>query len=137
MSNKAPIPQLPRPNKAVNAANAIAYAVEIGTGIATAIAGVRDDRMRANFRQNLQLLSNEQQLALAKALNSANNQEERLRILGLALTDMSKQRINNIQQVIAQQEKNKRNKLLVTSLLIVGVLGVVGVIAYLYNKKQP
>lgn len=135
MSNKAPIPQLPRPNKAVNAANVIAYAVEIGTGIATAIAGVRDDRMRANFRQNLQLLSNEQQLALAKALNSANNQEERLRILGLALTDMSKQRINNLQEVIAQQEKNRRNKLVVTALQVSAFFVVGGLVVYYIAKK--
>lgn len=135
-----PIPQvstppLPRPNTAINAANAIAFATEIATGIATSIASVRDDRMRANFQQNLQLLSNEQQLALAKALNNANNQEERLKILGLALTDMSKQRINNIQTIIAEQEKNRRSKLVTNAIQVSALFIVGGVLVYYIAKK--
>jgi len=134
-AQQIPTSQVPKPSGAVNATNAIAYASEIATGIATTIAGVRDDRMRNNFQQNLQLLTNDQKIALAKALNNANNQEERLKLLGLALTDMSKQRINNIQLIVAEQEKNRRNKLITTALQVSALFVVGGFLVYYLAKK--
>ena len=57
---------LPQANATLNAANAIAGIAQIGTGIATTIAGVRDENQRAKFTQNLQLLTLSQQETLEK-----------------------------------------------------------------------
>lgn len=131
-----PIPELPKGSTAVNVANAAAMAVDIGTGIATTIAGVSDERKRTAFNQNFQLLSNDQQLALAKALNNANSQDERLKILSFALTDMSKQRINNIQEIIAQQEKNRRTQLITNAIQVGALFVVAGVVIYFITRKD-
>lgn len=131
-----PIPELPKGSTAVNVANVAAMAVDIGTGIATTIASISDDRKRTAFQQNLQLLTNDQQIALSKALNNANNEQERLKILGLALTDMSKQRINNLQEIISQQEKNKRTQLITNAIKVGALIIVSGVVIYLVAKKD-
>jgi hypothetical protein len=131
-----PIPELPKGSTAVNVANAAAMAVDIGTGIATTIAGVSDERKRTAFNQNFQLLSNDQQIALAKALNNANSQDERLKILSFALTDMSKQRINNIQEIIAQQEKNRRTQLITNAIQVGALFVVAGVVIYFITRKD-
>jgi hypothetical protein len=104
--------------------------------VVSTIASVSDDRKRAIFQQNLQILSNDQQIELSKALNNANNESERLKILGLALTDMSKQRINNLQEVIAQQEKNKRTQLITNSIKVGALIIVGGIVVYLVAKKS-
>jgi len=130
-----PIPELPKASKAVNVANVAALAVDIGTGIATTIAGISDDRKRTVFQQNLQLLTNDQQIALSKALNNANSEDERLKILGFALTDMSKQRINNLQEIVAQQEKSKRTKLVTNAIQLGSFFVVSGILVYFVTKK--
>jgi hypothetical protein len=126
---------IPKASSAVNVANTVATIVEIGTGIATTIATVSDDRKRANFQQNLQLLTNDQQLVLAKALNNAKSQDERLKILASALTNISNQRINNLQEIISQQEKNRRNLLVTNAIKISALIIVSGVVIYLVSKK--
>jgi transcriptional regulatory protein LevR len=131
-----PIPELPKGSTAVNVANAAAMAVDIGTGIATTIASISDDKKRTAFQQNLQLLSNDQQIALSKALNNANNEQERLKILGLALTNLSSQRINNLQEIISQQEKNKRTQLITNAIKFGALIIVGGVIIYLVIRKD-
>jgi hypothetical protein len=126
---------IPKASSAVNVANTVATIVEIGTGIATTIATVSDDRQRANFQQNLQLLTNEQQLVLAKALNNAKSQDERLKILASALTNISNQRINNLQEIISQQEKNRRNLLVTNAIKVSALIIVSGFVIYLVSKK--
>lgn len=127
---------IPKASKAVNIANTAAQVVEIGTGIATTLAGIQDSNQRAKFSQNLQLLTLSQQETLAKALNNANNETERLKILSNALTDMSKQRINNIELLVAEQEKNKRNQLITNAITIGALIIVSGVVIYLIAKRD-
>ena len=87
-----------------NTANAIADIVNVGTSIATTIASVNDARKREMFQQNLAVLSNDQQITLAKAINNASSESERLAIISQALTNLSSQRIANLEQVVADQE---------------------------------
>lgn len=130
VSSKATMIQ---PSAAVNATNAIATIAEIGTGIATTIAGVNDAKLRSRFEQNLSLLSNDQQIALAKAVNNAQSEDERLSIITQILTNLSNQRIANIESLVAEQEKNKRNDLLVKAGIFV-VLG--GLLVYVVAKNK-
>jgi hypothetical protein len=125
-----------KPGKALAKAQIIMSGADIALSVATSIAGVRDERQRVNFQQNLQLLSNDQQVALAKALNNANSQEERLKILGLSLTDMTNQRINNLQEIIAQQEKNRRSKLISNAIQVGALIIVGGIVIYFVAKKD-
>ena len=125
-----------KPGKALAKAQIIMSGADIALSVATTIAGVRDEKQRVNFQQNLQLLSNDQQVALAKALNNANSQEERLKILGLSLTDMTNQRINNLQEIIAQQEKNRRSKLISNAIQIGALIIVGGIVIYFIAKKD-
>ena len=126
---------LPQANATLNAANAIAGIAQIGTGIATTIAGVRDENQRAKFTQNLQLLTLSQQETLEKALNNANNETQRLQIISMALTDMSKQRINNLQELVAQQEKDRRSQLITGAVELSVFFVVAGVVIYFVSKK--
>ena len=125
-----------KPGKALAKAQIVIAGADIALSVATTIAGVRDERQRVNFQQNLQLLSNDQQFALAKALNNANSQEERLKILGLSLTDMTNQRINNLQEIIAQQEKNRRSKLISNAIQVGALIIVGGIVIYFVAKKD-
>ena len=116
-----------------NTANAIADIVNVGTSIATTIASVNDARKREMFQQNLAVLSNDQQITLAKAINNASSESERLAIISQALTNLSSQRIANLEQVVADQEKKKRTE---TILYASGIIIVVGVLIYVIAKKS-
>ena len=116
-----------------NTANAIADIVNVGTSIATTIASVNDARKREMFQQNLAVLSNDQQITLAKAINNASSESERLAIISQALTNLSSQRIANLEQVVADQEKKKRTE---TILYASGIIVVVGVLIYVIAKKS-
>ena len=126
-------PQQAKAISSANTANAIADIVNVGTTIATTIASVNDARKREMFQQNLAVLSNDQQITLAKAINNANSESERLAIISQALTNISSQRIANLEQVVAEQEKNKRTQ---TILYASGIIVVVGVLIYVIAKKS-
>jgi len=116
-----------------NTASAISDIVGIGTSIATTIASVEDARKREMFQQNLAVLSNEQQITLAKAINNANSETERLSIISQALTNISSQRIANLQNVVTEQERKKRTE---TILYASGIIVVLGVLIYVIAKKS-
>ena len=116
-----------------NTANAIADIVNVGTSIATTIASVNDARKREMFQQNLAVLSNDQQITLAKAINNESSEYERIAIISQALTNLSSQRIANLEQVVADQEKKKRTE---TILYASGIIVVVGVLIYVIAKKS-
>jgi len=126
----------PKQAKAITSANtasAIADIANIGTSIATTIASINDARKREMFQQNLAILSNEQQITLAKAINNASSETERLSIISQALTNISSQRIANLQKIVTEQEKNKRSeKILYASVIIV----ILGVFTYIIAKKS-
>lgn len=126
-------PQQAKAISSANTANAIADIVNVGTTIATTIASVNDARKREMFQQNLAVLSNEQQQTLAKAINNSNSESERLAIISQALTNISSQRIANLEQVVADQEKKKRTE---TILYASGLIVVVGVLIYVIAKKS-
>lgn len=116
-----------------NTASAIADIANIGTSIATTIASINDARKREMFQQNLAILSNEQQITLAKAINNASSETERLSIISQSLTNISSQRIANLQKIVTEQEKNKRTeKILYASVIIV----ILGVFIYIIEKKS-
>jgi hypothetical protein len=132
----------PQPNftpaqaKAISSANTasgIADVANFFTSIATTIASVNDARKREMFQQNLAVLSNEQQITLAKAINNASSETERLSIISQALTNISSQRIANLQNVVTEQEKKKRTE---TILYASGIIVVLGVLIYVIAKKS-
>jgi hypothetical protein len=132
----------PQPNftpaqaKAISSANtasAIADVANFFTSIATTIASVNDARKREMFQQNLAVLSNEQQITLAKAINNASSETERLSIISQALTNISSQRIANLQNVVTEQERKKRTE---TILYASGIIVVLGVLIYVIAKKS-
>ena len=116
-----------------NTAGSIADIANVFTSIATTIASVNDARKREMFQQNLAVLSNDQQLTLAKAINNASSETERLSIISQALTNISSQRIANLQSIVIEQEKKKRTeKILYAS----GIIVVLGVLIYVIAKKS-
>lgn len=116
-----------------NTAGSIADIANVFTSIATTIASVNDARKREMFQQNLAVLSNDQQLTLAKAINNASSATERLSIISQALTNISSQRIANLQSIVIEQEKKKRTeKILYAS----GIIVVLGILIYVVAKKS-
>jgi hypothetical protein len=116
-----------------NTASAIADVANVFTSIATTIASVNDARKREMFQQNLAVLSNDQQLTLAKAINNANSSTERLSIISQALTNISSQRIANLQSIVIEQEKKKRTEKIIYAS---GIIVVLGILIYVVAKKS-
>ena len=116
-----------------NTASAIADVANVFTSIATTIASVNDARKREMFQQNLAVLSNDQQLTLAKAINNANSETERLSIISQALTNISSQRIANLQSIVIEQEKKKRTEKIIYAS---GIIVVLGILIYVVAKKS-
>jgi hypothetical protein len=116
-----------------NTASAIADVANVFTSIATTIASVNDARKREMFQQNLAVLSNDQQLTLAKAINNANSSTERLSIISQALTNISSQRIANLQSIVIEQEKKKRTEKIIYAS---GIILALGILIYVVAKKS-
>ena len=116
-----------------NTASSIADIANVFTSIATTIASVNDARKREMFQQNLAVLSNDQQLTLAKAINNANSSTERLSIISQALTNISSQRIANLQSIVIEQEKKKRTEKIIYAS---GIILVLGILIYVVAKKS-
>jgi hypothetical protein len=97
---------------------------------ANAIANVDDQRKRLVFEQNFSLLNLDQQSKLNELLVNSKSETERLNILTQALAASNVQRINNISNLYAEQEKKKRNQQLVigSGILLVGIIAIVIII---------
>lgn len=96
--------------KGANISSAISSGGEFASTAITLISNISDQNKRRAFQQNFQSMSLDQQAALEKQLLSANSESERLRILGERLTQLNIQRIGNIANVYAEQERKKRTQ---------------------------
>lgn len=123
-------------SKAENAQTAldITSAVQVGSDTITMIAGVisavNDQNKRRAFEQNFSVLNLDQQEKLGVLLMDANSETERLAILTQALATSNTQRISNIANMYAEQEKKKRNQKLIIGggIILVGLIAVVIII---------
>lgn len=118
--------------KAANIASAVSAGADIASSALTVIAGISDQKKRAQFQNNLSFLTLDQQGKLERELRDANSESERLKILTSALGSLNAQRIGNIASVYAEQEKKKRNQQLIT----LGAIAVIGVIALAIVLKK-
>jgi hypothetical protein len=118
--------------KAANIASSISAGGDFAATAINLIAGISDQNKRRQFEQNFTLLGADQQKRLNNQLIEANSETERLRILTSALTAANVQRISNISNVFADQERKKRNE----TLLVAGIVLLVGVgaIFIIYKK---
>lgn len=118
--------------KAANLSFAISSGVNAATSVVATIAGINDQKKRLAFEQNFALLNFDQQAKLNQLLLNAQSESERLAILGRTIESSSKQRINNIAELYAQQEKKKRTE----KLIIGGGILFVGLVAVLLIIKK-
>lgn len=116
--------------KAANVAAAASMGGNLAIAAANAIANVDDQRKRLVFEQNFSLLNLDQQSKLNELLVNSKSETERLNILTQALAASNVQRINNISNLYAEQEKKKRNQQLVigSGMLLVGIIAIVIII---------
>jgi hypothetical protein len=130
------MPEVPKITTAVGVAQIGAAVVQIGGIAATTIASIGDERSRTSFQQTLQLLTQDQQIALDKLLNNAKDANERLKILALTLNSSTSDRIGNIASLIAEQEKNRRTQVLANSIQVAALFVVAGVVIYFVTKNN-
>lgn len=116
-----------------NIASAVSSIGTLASTAITTIAGVSDQKKRRLFEQNFSLLSNDQQAILERDLRSANSESERLRILGERLTQLNVQRISNIANVYAEQERGKRNQQLILG--VGGLIVLSGIVYFIVKSK--
>lgn len=116
--------------KAANISAAASMGGNLAIAAASAIANVDDQRKRLVFEQNFSLLNLDQQSKLSELLVNSKSETERLNILTQALAASNVQRINNISNLYAEQEKKKRNQQLVigSGILLVGIIAIVIII---------
>lgn len=118
--------------KGANIASAISSGGELASTAISLISNISDQNKRRAFQQNFQSLSLDQQATLERQLLAANSEAERLRILGEKLTQLNLQRIGNIANVYAEQEKKKRtNQILIGA----GILVFLAAATFIIVKK--
>lgn len=118
--------------KAANVASIVSSGGDIAATAITLISGISDRKKRAAFEQNFASLNLQQQNKLNKLLLDANSETERLTILSQALASSNIQRISNISEMYAAQERKKRNE----KLLIAGGILFVGLVAVVLIVKK-
>lgn len=129
---KTALSALDKSAKAANVASAVGAGGDIAGTAISLIAGLADQRSRALFQQNLSALTLEQQKQLNQLLIDANSETERLAILSQTLSASNVQRINNLANLYAENEKKKRNQ----KLLIIGGLFVFAIAAVAIIVKK-
>lgn len=118
--------------KAANVASAISAGGDFASTAITLIGNISDQNQRRRFEQNFAALSADQQAALERQLLAANSEAERLRILGERLTQLNIQRIGNIANVYAEQERKKRTQQIIIG---VGILVFLAAATFIIVKK--
>lgn len=123
----------PQSNPSEKVANVTAI-VKTGADVASMaislIAGMGDAKKRAQFSNNLTLLSEEANKQLQQRLLDANSESERMQILSEYLTDASKARIDNLTLTYKTEEARKRMVILVTGGVIIAIAVIAGFIIY-------
>lgn len=118
--------------QAANVASAISAGGDFAATAINLIAGISDKNKRAAYERNFSSLSLDQQGKLNQLLLNANSETERLRILTESLSSSNIQRISNIANLYADQERKKRNE----KLLIAGGILFVGLVAVVLIVKK-
>lgn len=117
------MPDATSTQKTINAAIIAESGANIAGMVVSAIAGIKDAKQRGMFSANLQLLDQEQQSTLNKAMLAANSEQERMAILKDVLTDLSKKRIDLLTAQVSGQEKQARTN----TYIVAGVFLFVGI----------
>jgi uncharacterized membrane protein YidH (DUF202 family) len=118
--------------KTANIASAISSGGDLASMAINVITNITDKKQRELFQRNFASLNADQQNKLNLLVSDANSEIERLRILTQALSVSNIQRINNIAEMYAAQERKKRNE----KLFIAGGLLVVGVVVIILILKR-
>ena len=122
------------PSKGVVDATQIATTVaNIGSQAAVIIAKIGDDKKRAQFQNNLSLLSADENNALNKALINASSNTERLRIITDTLTNLESKRIDLLTQSGSASEAKIRTNTYIAAGVFVAV--ALGLILFVTKKK--
>jgi hypothetical protein len=115
-----------------NVANIVSAGANIAGSVFGVISNISDTKQRALFEANYRALSDEQQKKIDQQVASASSQTERLKILANSLTQLSIARISNQAGLLSQDEKKKRNQML----LVGGIMIATGlIITYIIIKK--
>jgi hypothetical protein len=118
--------------KGANIASAISSGGAFASTAISVIGNISDQNQRRRFEQNFAALSSDQQAALERQLLAANSEAERLRILGERLTQLNIQRIGNIANVFAEQERKKRTQQIIIG---AGILVFLAAATFIIVKK--
>jgi hypothetical protein len=116
--------------KAANLSFAVSSGVDAASTVISTIAGINDQKKRLAFEQNFSLLNFDQQGKLNELLVNAQSESERLAILAKTIEGSNTQRISNIANLYAEQEKKKRNEKLIIGggILLVGLVAIIIII---------
>jgi hypothetical protein len=119
--------------KSANVANIIQSATNVGTTIASAISTIQDSKKRAAFENALAFLNQDNRNQLARELQNADNEVERIRILSQALGNLQSQRISQLTTSVVEDERRKRMQ---SIYFAAGVVVVGGILVYLIVKTK-
>jgi hypothetical protein len=119
-------------SKASNIAGIAAMGVGVGSSVFSVISNIQDSKQRALFDANFRALSADQQKKIDQQVAAASSQSEKLRILANTLTQLSISRITTQAGLITEEERNKRNQMIVIGALMI-TTGLI--ITYIIIKK--
>lgn len=118
--------------KGANIANIVSSGAAVGGSVFSVIANIQDSKQRALFESNFRSLSADQQRKIDQQVAAATSETAKLNILANAMTQLGVARITSQAGVITEQERKKRNELI----LVGGFVIATGlIITYLVVKK--
>jgi hypothetical protein len=110
----------------------ISTAGSLGSMAVSTIATISDQKQRAAFSNNLALLSNDEQANLEKQLSAASSNDQRLKIITDALSNLEAKRIDLLTQGdVAKETQTRNNTYIAAGVFVVVALGL---IVLIYKK---
>jgi hypothetical protein len=101
------VPNLPKQSKLLGATQVVSGVADLGIGIVSTIATIKDAQKRAEIQENLQRLSIEKQQELELEIQNAQSINEKLRIITEAVTRI---KIAEVQGKLSGKDKSEENK---------------------------
>ncbi len=111
-------------------ATAVAAVADSITGVAKAIAEVKDMKLKRQYEQALANLDYDEKVRLNKALLAAGSETSRLQILGDVLGKLNDSRIQGVTALSLEKEKTKK------AIMVVVAIGVIAVAVMYFAKKK-
>jgi hypothetical protein len=111
----------------------ISSIIGAGAGTTAAIKNTKNNQLRREFESNLALLNQSQKNRLEKSIQEAKSIEEKRKVLEETLANVTKTRVEAIEQQKAESQK-QLNKLVLIGGVAVAILIVGLVIVYAKRK---